>query len=187
MNGQVTPQFVQAILEWQWTWPIARFALVVNYLVSGLSKIANFRAAIAEMAQAGLPAPAAMALLTIFVELTGSVLVLIDRWVWLGAGMLGVFTAIGAVTAHAFWKVSGRARIEAIAVFLMHLGLIAAFVLCALVTEREGRAASYFIEYETSNPSSTKSTRRLVTISWTRNSGFFWAMPAIAAPLLQSH
>ena len=141
MNSQATPQFVQAILEWQWTWPIARFALVVYYLVSGLSKIANFRGAIAEMAQAGMPAPSAMALLTIFVELTGSVLVLIDRWVWLGAGMLGVFTAIGAVTAHAFWKVSGRARNEAIAVFLMHIGLIAAFVLCALVTEQEGRAA----------------------------------------------
>jgi DoxX len=88
MNGQVTPQFVQAILEWQWTWPIARFALVVYYLVSGLSKIANFRGAIAEMAQAGMPAPSAMALLTIIVELTGSVLVLTDRWVWLGAGML---------------------------------------------------------------------------------------------------
>ena len=76
-----------------------------------------------------------------FVELTGSVLVLIDRGVWLEAGMLGIFPTIGAVTAHAFWKVSGRARVEAIAVFLMHLGLIAAFVLCALVAEREGRAA----------------------------------------------
>jgi uncharacterized membrane protein YphA (DoxX/SURF4 family) len=141
MNGQTTPQFVQAILEWQWTWPIARFALVVFYLCSGLSKIANFRGAVAEMVEARMPAPAAMALLSIFVELTGSVLVLIDRWVWLGAGMLGVFTAIGAVTAHAFWKVSGRARVETIAVFLMHLGLIAAFVLCALVAEREGRAA----------------------------------------------
>jgi uncharacterized membrane protein YphA (DoxX/SURF4 family) len=141
MNGQTTPQFVQAILEWQWTWPIARFALVVFYLVSGLSKIADFRGAIAEMVEARMPAPAAMALLSIFVELTGSVLVLIDRWVWLGAGMLGVFTAIGAVTAHAFWKVSGQARVEAIAVSLMHLGLIAAFVLCALVAEREGRAA----------------------------------------------
>jgi uncharacterized membrane protein YphA (DoxX/SURF4 family) len=141
MNGQSTPQFVQAILEWQWTWPIARFALVVFYLVSGLSKIADFAGAVAEMVEARIPAPAAMALLSIFVELTGSVLVLIDRWVWLGAGMLGVFTAIGAGTAHAFWKVSGRARVEAIAIFLMHLGLIAAFVLCALVAEREGRAA----------------------------------------------
>ena len=136
MNCQTTPQFVQAILEWQWTWPIARFALVVYYLVSGLSKIANFRGAIAEMAQAGMPAPAAMTLLSIFVELTGSVLVLIGRWVWLGAGMLGAFTAIGAVTAHAFWKVSGPERKEATAVFLMHVGLIAAFALDALLAER---------------------------------------------------
>jgi uncharacterized membrane protein YphA (DoxX/SURF4 family) len=85
---------------------------------------------------AGLPAPAAMALLGIFVELTGSLLVLINRWVWLGAGMLSVFTAIGAVTAHAFWKVSGPGRKEATAVFLMHVGLIAAFALDALLAER---------------------------------------------------
>jgi uncharacterized membrane protein YphA (DoxX/SURF4 family) len=77
-----------------------------------------------------------MAVLSIFVELGGSVLILINRWVWLGAGMLGVFTAIGAVTAHAFWKVSGPARKEAIAVFLMHFGLIAAFALDALLAER---------------------------------------------------
>ena len=152
MNGQITPQFVQAILEWQWTWPTARFALVVYYLVSGLSKIANFRSAVTEMVQAGMPAPAAMTLLSIFVELAGSVLVLSGRWVWLGAGMLGVFTAIGAVTAHAFWRVSGRARVEAITVFLMHLGLIAAFVLCALVAEREGRAAQVAASSATSIP-----------------------------------
>jgi hypothetical protein len=58
MNGQTTPQFVQAILEWQWTWPIARFALVVFYLCSGLSKIANFRGAVAEMVEARMPVPA---------------------------------------------------------------------------------------------------------------------------------
>jgi uncharacterized membrane protein YphA (DoxX/SURF4 family) len=152
MNGQTMPQLVQAILEWQWTWPIARVALVVFYLVSALGKITNFRGAVAEMAQAGMPAPVAMALLSIFVELTGSTLILIGRGVWLGAGMLGVFTAIGAVTAHAFWRVSGRARIEALSVFLMHLGLIAAFVLCALVAEREGRAAQVAASSATSKP-----------------------------------
>jgi uncharacterized membrane protein YphA (DoxX/SURF4 family) len=141
MNGQTTPQFVQAVLEWQWTWPIARVALVVFYLVSALSKITNFRGAVAEMTEAGMPGPAAMALLSLLVELVGSTLILIGRGVWLGAGMLGVFTAIGAVTAHAFWRVSGRVRVEALTVFLMHVGLIAAFVLCALVAEREGRAA----------------------------------------------
>ena len=136
MNSLGTPEFVRAILEWPWTWPLARFALVVTFLASGLSKIANFSGGVAEMAQAGMPAPAAMTLLSIFVELTGSVLVLIGRWVWLGAGMLGAFTAIGAVTAHAFWKVSDAERKDAIAVFLMHFGLIAALVLDALLAER---------------------------------------------------
>jgi uncharacterized membrane protein YphA (DoxX/SURF4 family) len=136
MNGLTTPEFVQAILAWPWTCLIARFALVAYYLVSGLSKITNFRNAVAEMVQAGMPAPVVMALLSIFVELTGSVLILIGRWVWLGAGMLGVFTAIGAFTAHAFWKVSGPARKDTIAVFLMHFGLIAAFVFDALLAVR---------------------------------------------------
>ena len=136
MNSLGTPEFVRAILEWPWTWPVARCALVVIFLASGLNRIANFSGGVAEMAEAGMPAPVATAFLSIFVELTGSVLVLINRWVWLGAGMLGVFTAIGAVTAHAFWKVSGPARKDAIAVFLMHFGLIAAFVLDALLAQR---------------------------------------------------
>ena len=136
MNSVAAPEFVRAILEWPWTWPLARFALVVTFLASGINKIADFSGGVAEMAQARMPAPAAMALLSIFVELTGAMLVLIGRWVWLGAGMLGVFTAIGAVTAHAFWKVSGPERKPAIAVFLMHCGLIAALVLDALLAER---------------------------------------------------
>jgi uncharacterized membrane protein YphA (DoxX/SURF4 family) len=136
MHSLAAPEFVHAILEWPWTWPLARLALVVTFLVSGLSKLANVSGGVAEMVEAGMPAPGTMALLSIFVELTGSVLVLIGRWVWLGAGMLGVFTAIGAVTAHAFWNVPGPARKEAMAVFLMHFGLIAALALDALLAER---------------------------------------------------
>jgi uncharacterized membrane protein YphA (DoxX/SURF4 family) len=90
------------------------------------------------MKEAGMPAPVAMAVLGTFVELAGSVLVLINHWVWLGAGMLGTFTAIGAVTAHAPWKVSGPGRKVAIGVFLMHFGMIGAFVLDALLADRVG-------------------------------------------------
>jgi uncharacterized membrane protein YphA (DoxX/SURF4 family) len=136
MSSLAAPDSVRAILEWPWTWPLARFALVVTFLASGLSKIANFSGGVTEMVDAGMPAPGVMALLSILVELTGSVLVLIGRWAWLGAGMLGVFTGIGAVTAHAFWKVSGPERKEALAVFLMHFGLIGALALDALLAER---------------------------------------------------
>jgi uncharacterized membrane protein YphA (DoxX/SURF4 family) len=112
--------------------------LVLFYIVSGFSKVADFRGAVVEMKGSGMPLPKAMALLSIVVEIGGSALIVVNRWVWLGAGMLGVFTALGAVTAHAFWRLSGKARLEATAVFLMHVGLIAAFVLCALVAERAG-------------------------------------------------
>ncbi len=104
MNSLGAPGFVHAVLGWPGTWLIARFALVATFLISGLAKVANFSGGVAEMEEAGLPIPAVMTVLSIFVELTGSVLVLIGRWVWLGAGMLAVFTALGAVTAHAFWK-----------------------------------------------------------------------------------
>jgi hypothetical protein len=103
MCSLAAPNFVRAILEWPWTWPLARFALVVTFLASGLSKIANLSGGVTEMAE---------------------------------AGMLGGFTGLGAVTAHAFWKVSGPERKEAIAVFLMHFGLIAALALDALLAER---------------------------------------------------
>jgi uncharacterized membrane protein YphA (DoxX/SURF4 family) len=85
MHSLAAPEFVHAILEWPWTWPLARLALVVTFLVSGLSKLANVSGGVAEMVEAGMPAPGTMALLSIFVELTGSVLVLIGRWIWLGA------------------------------------------------------------------------------------------------------
>lgn len=136
MNSLDAPAFVQAILGWPGTWLIARFTLVSTFLISGLAKVANFSGGVAEMEEAGLPIPAVMAVVTIFVELSGSILVLIGRWVWLGAGMLAVFTALGAVTTHAFWKVTGPARKEAIALFLLHFGLVAGFVLDALLAER---------------------------------------------------
>ena len=30
------PEFVRAILEWPWTWPLARFALVMTFLAFGI-------------------------------------------------------------------------------------------------------------------------------------------------------
>ena len=53
--------------------------------------------------------------------------------------MLGVFTAIGAVTTHAFWKMSGPVQKDAIQVFLMHVAVIAALILDALLAQHIGR------------------------------------------------
>jgi hypothetical protein len=120
MNGAATPELVHVILECPRTWPIACFAPVAYCLVSGLSKIADFRGAVAEMAQAGMLAPIAVALPSTFAG-SGSVLACWGphrdrprhRLRFLGGFKVGA--------------------LKATAVFPVHFGLIAAFVLDAVL------------------------------------------------------
>ena len=134
------PRFVDAILDWRPTWFLARLLLVGAYLLGGLVKLADWQGAVAEQAHFGMHPPALWAALTIAVELVGPMLILTGRWVWLGAGMLGVFTLLAAFTANAFWTMPpGPERFGATNAFFEHLGLIGGFVLAALVAEQAKR------------------------------------------------
>lgn len=136
------PHFVDAILAWRPTWFLARLLLVGAYLLGGIVKASDWPAAVAEQAHFGMHPPQLWAALTIAVEFIGPILVLSGRLVWLGAGMLGVFTLLAAVTANAFWSMpAGQDRFMATNAFFEHLGLIGGFVLAALVAERERRRA----------------------------------------------
>jgi uncharacterized membrane protein YphA (DoxX/SURF4 family) len=135
-----TPVFVRTILDWRVTWFVARLALVSAYLLGAVVKLADFPAAVAEQAHFGMHPPVLWAVLTIAVELIGPALILSGRLVWLGAGMLGVFTGLAALTANAFWTMQGNAGFMATNAFFEHIGLIGGFVLAALVAEHVGRA-----------------------------------------------
>nr|WP_210425744.1 MULTISPECIES: DoxX family protein [unclassified Novosphingobium] len=129
-------------MDWPPTWFVARLLLVGAYLVGGLAKLADWPGAVAEQAHFGMHPPALWAGITIAVELLGPALILAGRLVWLGAGMLGVFTVLAACTANAFWTMQGAERFAATNAFFEHLGLAGGFVLAALVAEharREGR------------------------------------------------
>jgi uncharacterized membrane protein YphA (DoxX/SURF4 family) len=65
------------------------------------------------------------------VELGGPVLVIAKRWVWLGAGGLGVLTAVAMLTANNFWTLAGHDRFMALNTFFEHFGLIAGLVVVA--------------------------------------------------------
>lgn len=95
----------------------------------------------AEQAHFGLQPAAIFAALTIAVELLGPALILAGRLVWLGAGMLGVFTLLAAVLANAFWAMAGPERFAATNAFFEHVGLVGGFVLAAIVAQR--RAACH--------------------------------------------
>ena len=135
------PIFVTRILEARVTFFAARLVLISAYVLGGVVKAADFPAAVAEQAHFGLNPPALFAALTIAVELVGSALVMTRRWVWLGAGMLGVFTGLAAITANAFWAMpDGHDRFMATNAFFEHLGLIGGLVLAAMLPQRAPQA-----------------------------------------------
>lgn len=136
-----TPRSIAAILDWRPTFFAARLLLCGAYLLGGIVKASDWSAAVAEQAHFGMSPPALWAAATIAVELVGPLLILTGRLVWLGAGMLGVFTLLAAITANAFWAMpAGDARFMATNAFFEHLGLIGGFILVALVAERPRRA-----------------------------------------------
>jgi uncharacterized membrane protein YphA (DoxX/SURF4 family) len=139
-TGADTPRWVAAILSWPWLWPLARLALVSAFLIGGIQKLVDFPAAVAEQAHLGLQPAWLWAAAAILVELGGSALVIFGRWVWLGAGSLGVLTAVAMLTANDFWAKIGQDRFMATNAFFEHLGLVAGLVLISLLSLRNQSA-----------------------------------------------
>ncbi|CCD87998.1 conserved hypothetical protein; putative membrane protein [Bradyrhizobium sp. ORS 285] len=135
-----TPRPIATVLAWPWLWPAARLALVSAYLIGGVQKLTDFPGAIAEQAHFGLQPAALWAVAAIAVELIGSVLVVANRFVWLGAGALGVLTSVAMLTANDFWHMEGHDRFMALNSFFEHLGLIAGLVLVSIMSWRARRA-----------------------------------------------
>jgi uncharacterized membrane protein YphA (DoxX/SURF4 family) len=131
-----TPRWIGAILSWPWLLPVARIAFTSAYLIGGVQKLVDFPGAVAEQAHFGLQPAWLWATAAITVELAGSALVIVGRWVWLGAGGLGVLTAVAMLTANSFWTMTGHDRFMALNAFYEHLGLIAGLVLVAVLSVR---------------------------------------------------
>jgi uncharacterized membrane protein YphA (DoxX/SURF4 family) len=133
MNARAdSPKWVSAVLAWPWTWHAARVALVSAFIIGGITKLSDFTAAIAEQEHFGLHPGWLWAALALSVELGGSLLVISGRFVWLGAGGLGVLTAVAMATANSFWTMAGHQRFMELNAFFEHLGLIAGLVLVSM-------------------------------------------------------
>ena len=117
-------------------WPAVRLALVSAYLVGGITKISDFTAAVAEQEHFGLSPGWLWATTAITTELGGSLLVIFGRYVWLGAGGLGVLTAVAMLTANDFWNMMGHERFAEFNAFFEHLGLIAELILVSIASLR---------------------------------------------------
>jgi uncharacterized membrane protein YphA (DoxX/SURF4 family) len=130
---------VHAILGWRWTWLLARIGLVSAYLVSGVTKLLDFPKAIVELERLGFHPGWLWVAIVIIAQLGGAVLLISGRFVWLAAGTLGALTFVAILAADHFWTMAGQARFTATNAFFEHFGLIAGFVMVALLADRDER------------------------------------------------
>ncbi len=140
MISRSNPGWVRVLLEQPWMMPLVRLALVSAYLIGGIDKALHFDEAIAEQAHFGLHPAALWAALAVAVEIIGSLCVVFRRFTWLGAGGLGVLTAVSMLVANDFWNRTGVEHFMALNGFFEHLGLIAALVFATVLgdSSRDG-------------------------------------------------
>ena len=116
------------VLRW-----VALVLLTCPYWTSGIAKLTAFSDAMAETAGLGLPAPMLITALIILVQLLGSLSLIIGRFVWLGAGALGVFSFLATLIAHNFWNAPPEDTIRQFITFTEHMGLIGGLMVAAIL------------------------------------------------------
>jgi transmembrane protein len=137
----MTPAPIALLLRTRGFAVAATALLTLPYWTSGLAKLADLGGALAEAAHFGLHPAALVVATTILIQIGGSALLILGRLAWLGAGALGVFTALATIIAHPFWKVSDPlVRFHERNTFLEHAGLIGGLILAAILAERNIRS-----------------------------------------------
>jgi transmembrane protein len=113
---------------------VARVLLTFPFWGSGLAKLIDFQGGVAEMAHFGLEPAVAFNIATIVVQLAGALLVILNRYTWLGAGALGVFTALTIPIVHHFWSMTEEPfRTIAFHTATEHIGMIGALIVVSVL------------------------------------------------------
>jgi transmembrane protein len=128
------PAIIAWILDRPAFAPVARVVLTFPFWFGGLARIWNFNAALDEIDQYGLHPAMQIACLVILFQLGGSLLVIMNRRTWSGAGALALFTLATIPVAHDFWNLRGHAAQAELDIVKEHIGLIGGLMLAAMVS-----------------------------------------------------
>ena len=101
-NGD-TPHWVESLLLSDGLWLAARVLITFLFWMTAINWIADFRQAEGAAADVGLTPHALWGAFLIGFYLVGSLLIITDRMMWLGAGAFGVFIVLTIVLVHRFW------------------------------------------------------------------------------------
>ena len=113
---------------------LASSLLTFPFWRSGLAKLIFFEAGVSGIWQFGVEPAVPVDIAVITVQLVGSMLIVTDRLVWLGAGMLGVFTLLTIPMAHHFWNLQAGVAASSFNTAMEHLGMVGGLLGAAMLS-----------------------------------------------------
>ncbi|MDO9413201.1 MAG: DoxX family protein [Pseudolabrys sp.] len=132
------PNILVRLLDAPWFLVFARVVVSFVFWGAGLGHLIDFKAGVAEMAMFGLPFPMAMNIFAAITLLVGSALVISNKYVWLGCGILATFTALTIVLVHRFWALPEPQATIAMHTATEHVSLIGALMILAILSRYTG-------------------------------------------------
>lgn len=125
MNTVVTSGYNPAL-------PLAgRLLMSAIFLVAGIRKVLGFAGTVAYFAKLGFPAPEAVTVIAIIIELTGSILLILGWKTRYAAWLLALFVLVATLMAHRFWEFDAAQYGNQLNHFLKNLAIIGGLMFVA--------------------------------------------------------
>ncbi|MBA0168952.1 DoxX family protein [Pectobacterium sp. CFBP8739] len=128
-------KFIDSLIVSNGFWLLARVLLAVVFMSSGLAKLLDFQGGMAEMQDAGLSPAWLFNIATIITLISGSVLLIINRAIWLGAGILATFLLLSIAIVHHFWSLPEERAMISLYVALEHMSVIGGLMAATIASK----------------------------------------------------
>ena len=131
--------FVNSIVENRAFQILSRIILTLPFWGAAIEHGIGFQAWVGTMAHFNLNPPVLFAIFALLTLVAGTYLaVFTNRWAWLGAGALGIFTFLTIPIAHAFWNMKDPQAHTEFYTVLEHIAIIGGLmVMSSLARQNE--------------------------------------------------
>jgi transmembrane protein len=130
------PVPIAAILDSRACWIAARLILTFVFWSAGIGQLVTFQSSVAQMAALNLTPGALFAIIVPTTLLIGSAMIVFNRWLWLGAGILGTFLVLTIPLVHPFWSMAGARADEEMRLVFEHITVIGGLMAIAIASRQ---------------------------------------------------
>ena len=139
----MAPNWVNAITDNRLFQILARIILTTPFWAAFIEHGLDFKGWRGAMAHFHLNPPLFFAIFTLLTLLVGTITVVFtDKWAWVGAALLGVFTALTIPIAHAFWTMPEPQAHTEFYTVLEHIAIVGGLMIMAVFAGNKARSSS---------------------------------------------